>query len=740
MNEDPKAVGFLKELNDQVQKQFERRKRVLSFEAFLDLVVRHPVRFTRNASQYMASMMDHYGKTEDGRFKVFDQPFHDGKDAMVGQMEAQQGIYRLLRGFDRVGRTDRLILLHGPNGSSKSTLVQCLMRGLEHYSAQDEGALYRFNWIFPEEKITRETIGFSREERRMDLAQYTSYADLPEDRIAARIPCELRDSPLLLLPTEERRSLLNRLKEENPAIREHRISEYFLAGDLSPRSKKIYDTLLTAYAGDYSKVLQHVQVERYFLSPRYKVGAVVVEPEMSVDAGMRQLTMDKSLSLLPPVLQTISLYEAGGKLIDANHGVVEFSDLFKRPVEAFKYLLSTCEKGTINLDAGLLFLDLVLFGTVNDKYLEAFKQHPDFTSFKGRMELVRVPYLRNIDQEKRIYDEQLFLEQDGLCITPEVTYFGALFAVMSRLHPPKTDTYPEGVREAVAKINPLEKAHFYTSETMPEWATAAQAGELSALRKRMMNEYNGDLTYEGFSGVSPREMKMVFLSAAQNRKGNCLTPIHVFMELRRMGQDKSLYSFLQREPLGDYFHFEKLLALAEGEFQRQLDHKIKDSLDLVEPTRYVDLLGRYILNVNALLQKSKIVDKVSGQERGADMGFVTEVEDMLGVTEGHERFRRDMIARIAAFKLDNPDDTVNYERIFPNYIKRLKDYYFEQQKKQVARVAQNMVKYEKHREELDEKDVLQVEKVLKAMQERYGYDRPCTMEGISYLLKSFYRQ
>ncbi len=740
MNELGKASDFLNALNEQVQEQFQRRKRVLSFQGYLDLVMEHPRRFTRNASQYMVSMMDHYGKTQAGGFEVFEQPFRNGKDAMAGQVEAQHGMYRLLRGFDRVGRADRLILLHGPNGSSKSTLVQCLMRGLEHYSTLDEGALYRFNWIFPEEKITRESIGFSREERKADLAKYSSYADLPEDRIAARIPCELRDNPLLLLPIEQRRAFLDKLIDDNPAMKEHRLSEYILNGDLSPRSKKIYDTLLTSYSGDVSKVLQHVQVERYFLSPRYKVGAVVIEPDMSVDAGMRQLTMDKSLSTLPPVLQTMNLFEAGGKLIDANHGAVEFSDLFKRPVEAFKYLLSTCEKGTINLDAGLLFLDMVIFATVNDKYLEAFKQHPDFTSFKGRMELVRMPYLRDIHHEKRIYDEQLQLNQEGLCITPEVTYYGALFAVMSRLHPPKADSYPESIQEAVKKLNPLEKAHYYTSKALPDWATAAQAGELSSLHRRMSNEYAGDVTYEGFSGVSPREMKMVFLAAAQRGKDACLTPITLFAELRRMGQDKSLYAFLQRESLGDYFNFDKLLALTEGEYQRELDHKIKDSLDLVEATRYVDLLSRYILNVNALLQKSKMMDKVSGQEHGADMAFIGEVEDMLGVTEGQERFRRDMIARIAAFKLDNPKDNVDYERIFPNYIKKLKEFYFQRQKAQVTRVAKNMMKLEKHRSELEDKDIQQVEKVFQTMQERYGYDRACTVQGISYLLKTFYKE
>jgi PrkA AAA domain. len=38
------------------------------------------------------------------------------------------------------------LLLHGPVGSSKSTIVRRLKRGLEHYSKTEAGALYTFDW------------------------------------------------------------------------------------------------------------------------------------------------------------------------------------------------------------------------------------------------------------------------------------------------------------------------------------------------------------------------------------------------------------------------------------------------------------------------------------------------------------------------------------------------------------------------------------------------------------------
>ena len=43
-----------------------------------------------------------------------------------------------------------MILLHGPVGSSKSTIARLLKKGMEEYSRTPEGALYTFDWVLPE--------------------------------------------------------------------------------------------------------------------------------------------------------------------------------------------------------------------------------------------------------------------------------------------------------------------------------------------------------------------------------------------------------------------------------------------------------------------------------------------------------------------------------------------------------------------------------------------------------------
>ena len=126
-----------------------------------------PARQLRSAAQYLRDVFDHFGTEHGAHAARADDPL-EAVRLPVGRRQGRAGragrgagaVYRLVANFAREGRTNRLILLHGPNGSAKSTFVACLQRALEHYSTLDEGALYRFNWIFPSQKLTKGGIGF----------------------------------------------------------------------------------------------------------------------------------------------------------------------------------------------------------------------------------------------------------------------------------------------------------------------------------------------------------------------------------------------------------------------------------------------------------------------------------------------------------------------------------------------------------------------------------------------------
>src|SRR5690606_35131585 len=177
------AKRYLVDLGKETSRTFAESRSILSFEEYLDLALQQPRQQLRGAAHYLRDAIDAAGTREiehptgpQRRFRLFDAPNGDPNLRVAGQEEVQNAIYRVLSNFTRAGRVQKLILLHGPNGSAKSSIVRALKRGLESYSARPEGALYRFSWIFPTNRIVRGSIGFG--ERVDDAGDLTTFARL----------------------------------------------------------------------------------------------------------------------------------------------------------------------------------------------------------------------------------------------------------------------------------------------------------------------------------------------------------------------------------------------------------------------------------------------------------------------------------------------------------------------------------------------------------------------------------
>src|SRR5262249_50495811 len=256
-----------------------------------------------------------------------------------------------------------------------------------------------------------------------------SFAYLPDDVIDARVGDELRDHPLLLIPIDERQRLIERLIRDGGRDRDGEGGQDggregaraggqaggqtgvqgrsdLRQGALSPKNRAIYDALLASYHGDYIQVLRHVRIERFEISHRYRTGWVTVEPQLSVDASERQVTADRTLGALPPSLQSVSLHEYGGEIVGANRGVIEYDDLLKRPLEHYKYLLTTVERAALRMTRTPLFSDLRFSGSANT-LLRALSREPRaFQSFRGRTELARVPSTPDARHEEALSRER----------------------------------------------------------------------------------------------------------------------------------------------------------------------------------------------------------------------------------------------------------------------------------------------------------------------------------------------
>jgi len=745
------AKRTLQQIGSEVSNDFAKSRTILSFEEYLKLYAQEPRRQSRNAAQYLKDVIDHFGAeqvphpTGSGkirRFKIFDLMENERDGRVAGQEEVQNAIYRLLGNFVRAGRINKLIFLHGPNGSAKSSIVDALKRGMEQYSELPQGALYKINWIFPAEKLVKGSIGFG--EKLEKAGELASYAHLEPEHIDMRQPCDMRDHPLFVLPRQERKRLLEQcfkdVKDE-PGSKDFVIPDVFSEGELCHKCRRIFTALMSVNHGDYLKVLRHVQVERFYISRRYQTGTMTVEPQMSVDAAYHQVTADRSMANVPAALQNVVLFEPHGALVNANRGLIEYADLLKRPLEAFKYLLGFSETSEVPLEHMILQLDEVLIASSNEKHLSAFKELPDFASFKGRIELVRVPYLRRYLVEKQIYDAQITSTTVGKHVAPHATEVAAMWAVLTRLKKPIPDRYSQDVKEVVDGLAPMEKMHLYEEGVAPDRVSLAQAKELRKQREAVYAESDAYPNYEGRSGGSAREIKTALFNAAQNPSYRCLNALAVLEELEALCKDKSVYEFLQQEVVDGYHDHEEFVKAVEGEYLDKVDGEVRESMGLISEGQYRELFERYVQNVSHFVRGEKMTNRVTGQSEKPDEGRMGEMEGIV-MPKGEDAgdFRRGLIATIGAHRLDNPDSgEMDYARIFPDLFRRLRDHFFEERKRVLRKNKENILKYlSEDRNQLSNKEQQQVESTLKEMASRYGYCEACAKDAILFVMRKRY--
>jgi len=723
----------VKDLVGPFQAKFEKDHNLLTYDQYLEWVSKNTAQATRGSAQFVVDMMDYYGKVpvqlpEGGcfRFKIFE-------NKVIGHESIQTEIYKTLQSYAQIGVNHRLILLHGPNGSAKSTLIQALMGGMEDFSHTLEGAVHTFSWVFPIDRISRGSLGIQASGPKRSEGE--SYALLTEEDLASVIPCELRDSPLLLLPVEIRRKFLGDAIYGQLPLR-------LKMGGLSSRDQRIFDALLTNYHGNLADVLRHIRVERFYLSKRYRVGLVTVEPQLHVDAAYQQLTLNKAFSALPTSLQAINLFSVGGDLVDGNRGVVDYADLLKRPLDSFKYLLGACETATVNVGPVILSLDTIFIGSSNELQLDGFKEYPDFGSFKGRIELIRVPYLLRVQEERAIYQPILPQIAGSKTIVPHVDWAIAFWATLTRLKKPNRENFPTEVRYLIDRIRPTDKLKMMDTGELPEHWPTEERLQLKPHLTKLLLEYKSVPYYEGRSGASARELKTIMVDAAQNPDFKTFSVFAIVHELRAFVQRTSEYDFLRQDPVDGYHDAAGFIEVLLDEYTAIIDAEVRESLGLYERNQWADFTKKYIVHLSTLLKKEKIKNSLTGRMEDPDLSVIHEFESITQAPssdEAKDQYRKNLISQIGAWVLDHKNEAVDYFRIFPEIRQRLEKHYFESQKVQLQKMHSALAAYGSDSTQNTTSDgATLAARTLKNMKEKFGYPEDGAKEVIAFLLKRRY--
>lgn len=737
---------LLSNVSESVKREFKEQKYILSFEEYLEIFSKEPRKLVRNSAEYMLDMFKYFGFNENNyefntskrHFKLFERTRSKNKPSITGQEEAHESIYRVLEQFVRQGKIDKLILLHGPNGSSKSSTAEALANALEEYSKTEQGAVYKFNWIFPSDKIGYEGlsdkfnkhIGFGDDNPTKNGNK--SFAHLEDDEIMCKLISEMKENPIFILPKKERIVLYKRVIENQ--LYNVDIPIHLEEGALGAKSKKIFDSLIIAYKGDLEKVLRHVQVERFFFSSRYRIGIASVEPQMAIDAQDRQVTMERNMQNIPPALQNIRIFEPQGELIDANRGFIEFADLLKRPLEAFKYLLTTIEKMNINLPSGIADLDLIMMASTNEKHLDAFKNSPDWPSFKGRFELVRVPYLLSAKLEQKIYEEDIKIIEKNKKIGPHTLILLAKWAVLTRLRQPDPDFYDPSIRNLISKLDPYDKQTLYDGNELSNIFSETEKGLLKKNIDEIFKESQSSVAYEGRFGASPREMKMLLYFAAQNERHDSLSAIALFDEIEKLTRDRTIYDYLQFEPRGGYHDYREFIKYIKTQYSIQFHKEFLSALNLYDEQQYINALQKYMKNVTAFIKKEKIQNEITGRYEDANENIMEEMETLMGATGNKKEIRERLVAKIASWRVERPSDELNFSKVFEIELSTIARRIYESKEDEIKKIKSSMMMYGSEDYNNIPKEIFQrCEITFQNLEKIYNYTRKNAWESLVFM-------
>jgi len=302
-------------INSRVNRErFQKEHWEGSFWEYLDLVNERP-QVIRSAFQRAYDMVMSYGteaykafKREVIRYQFFSDPMDGGQDAIFGLDRHLMHFVDILRSAaEGYGTDKRIILLHGPVGSSKSTIARLLKKGLERYSRTDEGALYSYTWMLDENASG-------------------------EGEPTVAFPCPMNEEPLLLIPAEARVEVLRKLNEKYHE--QGGTGTLALQSDLNPFSRKVFNELMLKYDGDWKQVMEHVRVRRVIISEKDRVGIGTFQPKDEKNQDSTELTGDINYRKIAQFGSDSDprAFNFDGEFNVANRGIIEFIEVLKLDV------------------------------------------------------------------------------------------------------------------------------------------------------------------------------------------------------------------------------------------------------------------------------------------------------------------------------------------------------------------------------------------------------------------------
>ncbi|MFO0910823.1 MAG: serine protein kinase [Isosphaeraceae bacterium] len=670
--------------NRQNRADYQKKHWHGSFSDYLE-IVRHDPKVTRSAYQRLYDMILSYGTEETivnkeklTRFKFFDDPDNNGQDAIFGLEKTLTSLVHILKSAaHRYGTERRVLLLHGPVGSSKSTIARLLKKGMEAYSRSDQGALYTFGW-------------------RDDNGEHDGEATFHD--------CPMHEEPLHLVPIDHRDQFLDALNAQlDPQGEPYPIS---IEGDLCPFCRQMFNERMERYDGDWARVLDDVRVRRLMLSEQDRIGIGTFQPKDEKNQDATELTGDINYRKIAEygTESDPRAFNFDGEFNIANRGIIEFIEVLKLDVAFLYDLLGASQEHKIKPKKfAQTDIDEVILGHTNEPEYKKLQSNEFMEALRDRTVKIDVPYVTRLSDEIKIYEKDYNTRKvRGKRIAPHTLEVAAMWAVLTRLEEPKN-----------AGLTLMQKLKLYNGKTLPGFT------------EDNIKELREEAEREGMQGISPRYV--------QDKISNALVgypearSVNPFMVLNELEAGLKHHSLINNDDVRK--HYKHLLAVVKEEYEDIVKNEVQRAIAADEDA-LTRLCGNYIDNVKAYTQREKVKNKYTGQTEEPDERLMRSIEEKIDIPESRkDDFRREIMNYIGALALDGKKfDYKTNERLQ----KALELKLFQDQKDTIKLTSLVSSVVDKDTQE-------KIDIVKGRLIKYYGYDEDSATDVLNYVASIFAR-
>jgi serine protein kinase len=659
-----------------------------TFHEYINLVKQKP-KVTRNAFQRLYDLIVEKGTEEYVDFKkhvihyrFFDDEENGGKDAVFGLDVPIMKLMNTLRAAAQgYGAEKRVILLHGPVGSSKSTICRLLKKGVEAYSKSEQGALFTFEWV--DESGQHEDI-FGKGVRVY--------------------PSPMNEEPLLLVPEDFRQRLcdeLNRGSKDDFKVT--------ITGELCPPSRFIFKALLEKYNGQIDKVYEHVRVKRLVLSESDRVGIGTFQPKDEKNQDSTELTGDLNYRKIAEYGSDSDprAFNFDGEFNIANRGMVEFVEMLKLDVAFLYDLLGASQEHRVKPKKfAQTYIDEVIIGHTNEPEFRRLQDNEFMEALRDRTIRIDIPYITRWTEEIKIYKKDFNSRRlRGVTLAPHTIEMAAMWAVLTRLEKPKK-----------ANLSRLQKLKLYDGKIVPNF----NEDNVKELRKEAKRE--------GLDGISPRYVQDKISNAiviAQQQGRGTVNPFMVLSELEAGLKNHALLSS-NDEARNE---FKELIDIVRQEYEDIIKLEVQRAVSADE-NALQRLCANYVDNLKAYTQGEKLKNTFTGIADEPDERLMRAIEEKIEIPESRkDDFRREIMNYINSLSLESKKfDYKTNERLHRALERKL----FEDQK--------DSIKLFSVVSSTESKDMRErIEFVKSRLIREFGYDEVSAVDVLQYVSNIFAR-